>query len=55
MQNGELSKDRTIVLTRTKLIDGVECRVELDLGYLEGKLEERTYDYFAQDSKGNVW
>jgi hypothetical protein len=55
VQDGRFSLDRTTVLSRTKLIDGVRCRVERDDGYLNGKLVERTYDYFAQDARGNVW
>jgi hypothetical protein len=55
VQNGRLGLDRTSVLPRTKLIAGVRCRVELDLVYLNDKPSERTYDYFAQDSRGNVW
>jgi hypothetical protein len=55
VQEGKLGLDRTSVLKRTKLIAGVHCRIELDLVYLNGKPAERTFDYFAQDSKGNVW
>jgi hypothetical protein len=41
--------------SRTKVIDGVTTRVVEDRLYLDNVLEERTSDYYAQDSCGNVW
>lgn len=43
------------VTSRTKVIDGVLCRVVFDQLFLDGKLAERTYDYYSQDDDGNVW
>ncbi len=43
------------VTTETKLIDGVRNRVVEDRLFLNGRLEERTQDYYAQDEHGNVW
>ncbi len=40
---------------RTRVIDGVRTRVVLDRLLLDGRLEERTSDYYAQDDCGNVW
>ena len=40
---------------RTAVIDGVTTRVVEDRLYLDGVLEERTSDYYAQDACGNVW
>jgi hypothetical protein len=40
---------------RTKVVDGVRTRVVEDRLYLDGVLEERTSDYYAQDRCGNVW
>lgn len=40
---------------QTVVIDGVECRVVQDRLFLDGRLEERTADYYAQDRSGNVW
>jgi hypothetical protein len=54
-QAAQFSLDRTTVLKPTKVVDGVVCRVELDRGYLAGRLDEVTYDYFAEDAQGNVW
>src|SRR5215210_3197682 len=39
----------------TRKVMGVECVVVDDRGYEAGKLIEKTYDWFAQDSKGAVW
>src|SRR5690348_5928187 len=55
VQEGKIGLDRMRVLGPTKLIAGVQCRVELDRVFLNRKPVERTFDYFAQDSKGNVW
>lgn len=38
-----------------KVIQGVDCRVVRDQGFLNGELEEDTYDWYAQDVDGNVW
>ena len=43
------------VTHRTKRVMGVECVVVDDRGYEAGKLIEKTYDWFAQDNKGDVW
>jgi hypothetical protein len=40
---------------KTKVIDGVRTRLVNDRLYLNGVLEERTTDYYAQDRCGNVW
>ena len=46
----------TFAVTReTKMIDGVTCVVVRDTATLDGELEEKTADYFAQDKDGNVW
>lgn len=39
----------------TKVILGVSTTVVRDRVYLDGELIEDTYDWFAQDSEGNVW
>jgi hypothetical protein len=39
----------------TRVIDGVRTRVVNDRLLLNGVLEERTSDYYAQDRCGNVW
>ena len=54
-KDGEPATDVVTVLDRTVVIDGVTTRVVFDRGYLNGQLEERTFDYYAQDDDGNVW
>ena len=47
--------DIVLASRRTRVIDGVTTRVVEDRLYLDGVLEERTADYYAQDACGNVW
>jgi hypothetical protein len=55
VEDGKASRDVVTVTHRTKLIDGVRCTVVSDLLYLDGRLKERTSDYYAQDTSGTVW
>jgi len=51
-------KDSLVVVrvtSRTKQILGVTCVVVQDTNLVDGKIEEDTFDYFAQDRHGNVW
>jgi hypothetical protein len=54
-KDGKASRDVTWASPRTRLVDGVRTRVVEDRLYLDGVLEERTSDYYAQDRCGNVW
>jgi hypothetical protein len=54
-KDGKPAVDRFQVSAATRTIDGVRTRVVDDRLYLDGALEERTSDYYAQDSCGNVW
>ena len=47
--------DDMIVTHRTKMILGVRCTVVRDTVSENGKPIERTFDWYAQDKKGNVW
>src|ERR671916_2146668 len=49
-QRGEMT-----VTSNTKKVMGVQCVVVDDKEWEDGKLIERTYDWFAQDKKGTVW
>jgi hypothetical protein len=54
----EAGKSAVNVLTvtsKTKVIDGVTNRVIEDRVFVNGRLEERTRDYYTQDQAGNVW
>ncbi len=43
------------VTSETKVILGVTCVVVSDTVKVDGKLEEATLDWYAQDKQGNVW
>jgi hypothetical protein len=55
VKDGKRSRDVVIATHATKTIAGVPCVAVHDLLYLRGRLEERTTDWYSQDSKGNVW
>ncbi len=55
VKDGRPSRDVFTVTRGTKTIDGVRCTVVKDVLYLSGKLEERTTDWYVQDTGGNVW
>lgn len=50
-----LELDSVTVLANTKVVNGFDATEVHDRVYLAGALEEDTYDWFAQDSAGNVW
>ena len=52
---GQPSRDVLLVADRTRVIDGVPCRVVLDRLYINGVLRERTRDFYAQTKAGTVW
>ncbi len=52
---GEDLIGRFKVTDRKREIAGVRTIVVKDVEFVEGKLEEKTFDYFAQDKAGNVW
>ncbi len=54
-KDAKAAVDLVVVSDRTRTIDGVETRVVEDRLLLDGRLEERTSDYYAQDACGNVW
>jgi len=47
--------DDMVVTRRTKQILGVTCTVVQDTVSEHGKPLERTFDWYAQDTHGNVW
>jgi hypothetical protein len=55
VKDGRTTRERFRVVRRTKLIDGVRCRVVDDRSWERGHLAERTSDYYAQDAGGTVW
>ncbi len=55
MKDGHSSRDVVTVLNTTKRIQGVPCVVVDDRLFLDGRLGERTTDWYSQDKAGNVW
>ena len=47
--------NRVTVTKKTKRILGIDAVVVLDEVFADGKPEERTFDWYAQDKDGNVW
>jgi hypothetical protein len=54
-KDGERGRDVVTVTNRRITIAGAPCRVVDDRLYLDGRLAERTSDWYSQDRKGNVW
>src|SRR5213592_2294667 len=50
VKDGKPSRDVVTVTGTTTVIDGVRCTTVKDVLYLNGKLEERTTDWYAQDT-----
>ncbi|UCC73887.1 MAG: hypothetical protein JSV86_04820 [Gemmatimonadota bacterium] len=44
-----------LVTSETRVVLGVTTLVVRDRVFLEGELIEETFDWYAQDSEGNVW
>lgn len=55
VKDGKPTRDVVTVTHQTKTIEGVPCVVVSDRLYMRGRLEERTTDWYSQDSQGNVW
>jgi hypothetical protein len=55
--DGQASTQRVevTVTNQTKTIIGIQARVVHDVVTEEGQLVEDTYDWYAQDDKGNIW
>jgi hypothetical protein len=54
-KDGQPSSVTTEVTRETKVIQGVRCVVVHDTLSINGKPEERTVDWYAQDKHDNVW
>jgi hypothetical protein len=55
VKDGERGRDVVHVTGRTKTIRDVRCTAVEDRLYVNGRLAERTTDWYAQDANGNVW
>jgi hypothetical protein len=55
-KDGKPQIDRVTVMSQTKLVaEGITARVVKDVATHNGKLLEKTFDWHAQDKRGNVW
>ena len=53
---GEVQRVEVVVTDRTKTIMGIQARVIHDqVTASDGALVEDTFDWYAQDAKGNIW
>jgi hypothetical protein len=55
VKDGRPSRDVLTVTHATTTIDGAPCVVVRDRLFLDGRLRERTTDWYTQDDRGNVW
>jgi hypothetical protein len=55
VKDGKPTRDIVTATHQTKTIQGVPCIAVRDRLYMRGHLEERTTDWYSQDSHGNVW
>ena len=55
VKDGKPARDMLTVTHRHRTILGIHSTVINDRLYLNGRLAERTTDWYAQDNRGNVW
>lgn len=54
-QEGKARRVSVFVTHKTKTILGIRAVVVLDQVFVAGKREEKTFDWYGQDKRGNVW
>lgn len=58
VEDGEVVRERSVLRALRRpgpRILGVRTSIQLDKSFEDGLLVEKTFDYFAQDRRGNVW
>lgn len=55
IEGDEVERIEVVVTGDTRLVDGITAMVVRDTVTLDGELVEDTYDWYAQDTEGNVW
>ena len=55
VRDGQTQTDRVHVTSGTKVLEGITATAVSDVARHNGKLLEKTTDWFAQDKQGNVW
>src|SRR5262249_16513627 len=55
-KNGTTGEDEYVTNTgEIKIIEAIHCQTYLDVVSINGIISEDTYDYYAQDKRGDVW
>jgi hypothetical protein len=54
-EEGKKLHERMTVTDRTKVIQGITTTVVSDILFANGRLAEKTSDWYANDNDGNVW
>jgi hypothetical protein len=55
VRDGQTQTDRVHVTSGTKVLEGITATTVTDVARHNGKLLEKTTDWYAQDKRGNVW
>src|SRR5262244_3033895 len=55
VRDGVTQTDSVHVTSQTRVLEGITAVVVSDVATHNGKLLEKTTDYYAQDKQGNVW
>jgi len=55
IKNGKTQVDRVHVTSATRVLEGIKAVAVSDVATHNGKLLEKTTDWYAQDKQGNVW
>jgi hypothetical protein len=55
VEDGRREVDRVTATAKTKVVDGITTTVVRDVLRHGGTLIEKTFDWYAQDDRGNVW
>jgi hypothetical protein len=55
VKDGMTQTERVTVTNRIRVLEGITARMVTDVATHQGRLLEKTSDWYAQDRQGNVW
>ena len=55
LPDGSIERNEVEVLTETRQVNGVPATVVHDTVFVDDQVAEETFDWYAQDTDGNVW
>jgi hypothetical protein len=55
LEDGSTERIELEILSETRKVNGVAATILHDSVYIDGELAEETFDWYAQDTDGNVW